>query len=69
MKADKEKFNEFAARLTIKINFVVGSEEFVPKNYKEKIFEVVDEADFFLFDEVQFKPVPKMIGYTATPVK
>ena len=32
LKADKAKFEEFAARLTIKINFVVGSEEFVPNN-------------------------------------
>ena len=41
----------------------------MPNNSKEIIFEVVDEADFFLFDEEHFKPATKMIGYTATPVK
>lgn len=69
LKADKSKFEEFAAKLAIQIHFVVGSEEFVPINSQERPLEVVDEADFFLFDEVHFQPAPKMIGYTATPVK
>ena len=33
LNADKSKFEEFAAKLAIKIHFVVGSKEFVQKAY------------------------------------